>query len=51
MSEVKHGALYAERVRRLTDAVALRPTDRVPTVFYTMFWHARYGGFSCRDAM
>jgi len=44
-------ALFAERLNRLMDAVALRPTDRVPTVFYTMFWHARYGGFSCRDAM
>ena len=43
--------LYAERLNRIMDAVALRPTDRVPTIFYTMFWHARYGGFSCRDAM
>lgn len=43
--------LYTERLNRILDAVALRPTDRVPTVFYTMFWHARYGGFSCRDAM
>ena len=43
--------LYTERLDRILDAVALRPTDRVPTVFYTMFWHARYGGFSCRDAM
>ncbi len=51
MDEVKHGPLYAERLRRLMDAVALRPTDRVPTIFYTMFWHARHGGFSCRDAM
>ncbi len=44
-------ALYTERLNRIMQAVALRPTDRVPTVFYTMFWHARYGGFSCRDAM
>jgi len=33
------------------DAVELRRPDRVPTVFYTMFWHARRGGFSCREAM
>ncbi len=51
MSEAKYGPGYAERVRRLADAVALRPAERVPTVFYTMFWYARYGGFSCREAM
>ena len=39
---------YSERLNRILDAVALRQTDRVPTVFYTMFWHARYGGFTCR---
>jgi len=44
-------AAYAERMNRITDAVALRQTDRVPAVFYTMFWHARYGGMTCRDAM
>ena len=43
--------LYAGRLKRVMDAVALRPGDRVPVVFYTMFWHARYGGFTCRDAM
>ena len=42
---------YSERLNRILDAVALRQTDRVPTVFYTMFWHARYGGFTCREAM
>jgi hypothetical protein len=42
---------YAERMKRVMDAVDLRQPDRVPAVFYTMFWHARYGGISCRDAM
>jgi hypothetical protein len=44
-------AAYAERMKRIMDAVELRQPDRVPTVFYTMFWHARYGGMTCRDAM
>lgn len=44
-------SLFDERLDRIMAAVALRPTDRVPAIFYTMFWHARYGGFSCRDAM
>jgi len=44
-------ARCAERLARVMDAVELRVPDRVPTVFYTMFWHARYGGFSCREAM
>ncbi len=44
-------ARYAERTKRLMDAVELRQPDRVPAIFYTMFWHARYGGMSCRDAM
>jgi hypothetical protein len=43
--------LYAKRVQRVADAVALRRPDRVPTVFYTMFWHARAGNMTCRDAM
>ncbi len=51
MNEPNYGPGYAERLRRLANAVALRPADRVPTIFYTMFWHARYGGFSCREAM
>ena len=44
-------AAYAERARRLDDAIALRCPDRVPIIYYSMFWHGTYGGFSCRDAM
>ena len=51
MTDTPGQKLYAERLKRIMDAVALRPTDRVPVIFYTMFWHAKYGGFSCRDAM
>lgn len=43
--------LFQQRLNRLLDTVALRQTDRVPTIFYTMFWHARYGEMTCRDAM
>jgi len=43
--------LYRERERRLLDAVALKETDRVPFVFFQIFWLAAYGGFSCREAM
>jgi len=43
--------LYAERLQRVMDAVQLRQPDRVPTVFFNMFWLARYGGISYREAM
>ena len=44
-------ALYDEREKRLNDAIALRQPDRVPIVLNSLFWHARYAGMSCRDAM
>lgn len=43
--------LYAERESRYYDAVHLKATDRVPTVFYSTFWVARYAGMTCREAM
>jgi len=44
-------AAYAERMKRIMDAVELRQPDRVPVAFFNMFWLARYGGISCREAM
>ena len=44
-------ARYAERMKRVMDAVELRQPDRVPTVFFSTFWTARYGGISYRQAM
>ncbi len=43
--------LYEERYQRLQDAIALKETDRAVSVFYTMFWYAKYGGVTCRDTM
>src|SRR3989304_4756704 len=44
-------ALYAERMKRVMDAVELRRPARAPTVFFNTFWIARYGGISYRQAM
>lgn len=44
-------ALLAERQRRLDDAIAGRVPDRVPVIYYTMFWHAHYAGMTIRQAM
>ena len=43
--------LYAERQKRLMDAIELREPDRLPTVLFSHFWVARYAGMSFRDAM
>lgn len=43
--------LYHERLQRIEDAVALRVTDRVPFIYSSNFWSARYAGISFRDAM
>ena len=42
---------YSERMKRVMDAVQLRQPDRVPVAFFSMFWLARYGGISYREAM
>ena len=44
-------ALYAERMKRVMDAVELRQPDRTPSVFFSTFWTARYGGITYRQAM
>jgi uroporphyrinogen-III decarboxylase len=52
MEAARDGAAqFAARQQRIDDAIALRQPDRVPVVYYTMFWHARYAGFTCREAM
>ena len=43
--------LYAERERRLADALALKQPDRVPVSYSSNFWHARYAGITNRTAM
>ncbi len=43
--------LYDERHQRLQDAIALKETDRAVSVFYSMFWYAKYGGVTCQDTM
>ena len=49
---MKDGATrYAERMKRIMDAVELRQPDRVPTVFFSLFWLARYAGITYREAM
>jgi uroporphyrinogen-III decarboxylase len=44
-------ARYAEKMKRVMDAVELRRPDRVPTALHATFWLARYGGVSCRELM
>jgi uroporphyrinogen-III decarboxylase len=52
MSEKSEGArLFGERQKRLNDVIALRVPDRVPVVYWSMFWHAAYGGHTIREAM
>ncbi len=48
----KSGAeLYAERIKRMQDAVELKPTDRVPLALFTHFWPATFGGITYKQAM
>src|SRR3972149_3876337 len=44
-------ALYEERSRRLLDQVALKETDRIPFVFATRFWSARFAGITFEEQM
>ncbi|MBF8269876.1 MAG: Uroporphyrinogen deCOase protein [Gammaproteobacteria bacterium] len=43
--------LYQERLQRIEDAVALRESDRVPFVYSTNFWSAKYAGITFEQAM
>jgi uroporphyrinogen-III decarboxylase len=40
--------LFAERQRRIYDAIALKPVDRVPILYHTNFWFAKYSGIPVR---
>lgn len=42
---------FKRREQRLKDAIALRVPDRVPVLFTTGFWHARYCGRTVREVM
>ena len=43
--------LFTEREQRIRDVIALKTPDRVPLIFYQMFWAARHAGMTCREAM
>ena len=44
-------ALYEEKTKRVLDAVQLKVPDRVPFVSFFNFFHAKYGGITCEEAM
>jgi hypothetical protein len=44
-------ARFDERNRRLLDQVALKQTDRIPFVFGTRFWAAKFAGITFREQM
>ena len=43
--------LYAQRQKRLMDAIELREPDMLPTILFSHFWVAHYAGMNCRQAM
>jgi len=43
--------LYSDRIQRIQNAIQLRGSDRVPTMLFSMFWHARASGSTCREMM
>lgn len=45
------GELFAERARRIQDAILLRQPDRVPFAPFAAFFPARYAGIGFEDAM
>ena len=47
----EYGRLYQERNRRLLDQVALKETDRIPFVFGTRFWIAKFAGITFEEQM
>ena len=47
----EHGRLYQERNRRLLDQVTLKETDRIPFVFGTRFWIAKFAGITFEEQM
>ena len=51
MAEANGAQMYDLRERRIKQAIALEVSDRVPVVFTTGFWHARYCGRTVREVM
>ena len=51
MTPADAAARYAERMKRVTDAIALKEPERVPVIYHTQFWHARIIGMNDRRAM
>ena len=51
MSDTPGAELYAERDKRIRDAIALRQPDRVPFSFFSHFWPAKLAGMTCQEAM
>ncbi|HUT72179.1 MAG TPA: uroporphyrinogen decarboxylase family protein [Desulfatiglandales bacterium] len=43
--------LYEERTKRVLDVVQLKVPDRVPFMPFFHFFHAKYGGITCQEAM
>lgn len=50
-SAMEGKALYDTKMQRITDSIALRRPDRIPTAFMASFWLAKYGGISHRRLM
>lgn len=44
-------AAYDRRWQRVMDCVALRQPDRMPVLFHTNLWLAKYGGMSIKQGM
>jgi len=44
-------ALYEEKTKRVLDVVQLKVPDRVPFMSFFNFFHAKYGGITCEEAM
>ena len=43
--------LYAEREKRILDAVSLKQPDRLPTIMFSHFWVGHYNGMTCSETM
>lgn len=44
-------SLYEARSKRVMDAVQLKVPDRVPFTTFINFFHAKFGGITCEEAM
>ncbi|MCB1436206.1 MAG: hypothetical protein KDJ46_03445 [Rhodobiaceae bacterium] len=51
MAGKTNAELYDERVKRVSDQVALKQTDRTPFVYGSRFWAATYAGITFAELM